>query len=123
MVRITGVHTIGKTDVDALFEAPTERLINIPRMIGCRQHHDDFTLLTVRIEKRIEFKHYISKITILLGSIQSVHLNQQFRLETSTGLMLGVGASAGTQRIDFIDENRTGRMIASLRVSYKLTKL
>lgn len=55
-------HTIGKTDVDALLEAPAEGFVDVPRMIGGRQHHDDFALLAVHKKNKINEFVFNTKI-------------------------------------------------------------
>lgn len=53
-----GVHTIRKTDVDALLEAPPEGFVDVPRMIRGGQHHNDFLVLTVHTNTFGNITHY-----------------------------------------------------------------
>eukprot|EP00962_Isochrysis_galbana_P038329 scaffold13606_cov118-Isochrysis_galbana.AAC.7 len=90
------VRRLGQRDVDALLEPALERLVQVPREVGGRQHHHVLPLGAL----------------LRLVAAHPVHLHQQLRLDAARGLVLARGAALRGERVDLVDKDSRRRVEA-----------
>jgi hypothetical protein len=89
--RQTACSTCLRVRTDSLLQAPPQRFVEIPREVGCRQHHHNLRVLEVSGSSRAEcaeqtclvlrFRALVVALAAAHG-LDAVHLRQQLRLDT-----------------------------------------
>lgn len=89
--QLQALRHVGQRDVDPLFEASAQRVVQIPREIRGRQNGHN-------------------PAGGRLGGREPVHLDEKLGLDAERGVGVGGGASFAAQSVDFVDEHGAGRV-------------